>query len=337
MNPKLELLKRFFKNRYSRREYLELKKMLLERDPELESLMQQHWNEFSPGAGQTKDLTKVFSTIYLEPDKKSTGFNSRKLLRGWSRVAAVLLLPLLLISAFLYLKVQEYYSQKDVYVEITSPAGSRTSMNLPDGSKVWMNGNSSISYPVSFNQHRQVKLKGEAFFRVSSDRKHPFLVQAGDLTIKATGTEFNVQAYPDEAGMSVILKEGNVSVLDAKQSVLQEMKADHRYHFDRHTSGSEYTQIKAQHYTDWINGRLVFENATMREVIKRMEHWYGVQIEVRDSTLLDLHFKATFINESIDEALKLLQATATFRYRFSSREIRADGSHAEAKIIINNE
>jgi ferric-dicitrate binding protein FerR (iron transport regulator) len=160
------------------------------------------------------------------------------------------------------------------------------------------------------------------------------MVAAKDIFVRATGTEFNVLAYSDEPSVSVILKEGKVTVLDSRRSTLQEMEAGYRYRYNERTSEGKYAGMDAESYSDWIHGKLIFENATMEEVMKRMERWYGVNIEITDKELLQLHFKATFINESIEEALKLLQSTATFNYRFAKREIRPDGTMEEAKIFI---
>jgi len=334
MNPKLDLLKRFFQDRYSRNDYLELKKLLLTRDPELGELMQLHWNEFSPGPMQHKDLSRVFAEVNRELDKKSSTFSFRKLSQTWSRIAAILLLPLLFVSGLLYMQFRHYLSQQDVYVEVASPAGSRTTLNLPDGSTVWLNGDSRIRYPSVFSENREVEVTGEAFFKVRSDKEYPFMVAAKDIFVRATGTEFNVLAYSDEPSVSVILKEGKVTVLDSRRSTLQEMEAGYRYRYNERTSEGKYAGMDAESYSDWIHGKLIFENATMEEVMKRMERWYGVNIEITDKELLQLHFKATFINESIEEALKLLQSTATFNYRFAKREIRPDGTMEEAKIFI---
>lgn len=337
MEHKLNLLKRFFQNRYSRNDYLELKRLLLSGDPELGDLMQQHWAEFSPALMQQKDLTRIMKAVNRETDNRSPVFTITKLSKSWSRVAAILIFPLLLLSSLFYLQFRQYLAQKDVYVEVASPAGSRTTLNLPDGSTVWLNGNSQIRYPAVFSENRQVEVTGEAFFNVQSDQENPFLVGAKSLFIRATGTEFNVLAYPDEPAVSVILKEGKVTVLDAWKSILQKMEEGYGYRYEEQTATGKYTKLNTESYSDWIHGRLVFENATMEEVIKRMEHWYGVNIEVKDKELLRLHFKATFINESIEEALKLLQSTATFNYRFANRKIRADGTPEAAKIMISRE
>jgi len=336
MNEKLNLLLRFFNSKYSRNDYFRLKKLILDHDPEFEELMHEHWKEFSPEKiKQKKDLSEITAIINHELDKKSkTRSTLQKLVKTWSRVAAILVIPLMLALAFFYSQFEQYLGQKGVYVEVRSPAGARTTLNLPDGSSVWLNGNSQIRYPVVFNENRHVQLKGEAFFQVHSDQEHPFLVEANKILVKATGTEFDVLAYEEDPEVSVILKEGKVAVLDASQSLLKNMEAGYQLKYDKQTFAINYRQINAKNYSGWIHGRLIFENASMSEVINRMERWYGVNIEVTDKELLQLHFKATFTNESIEEALKLLQSTATFNYRFIKRKIRNDGSFEDSKIYI---
>ena len=336
MNEKLNLLLRFFNSKYSRNDYFRLKKLIQDHDPEFEVLMHEHWKEFSPEKiRQKKDLSEILAIINHELDKKSeTHSTLQKLVKTWSRIAAVLIIPLLLALAFFYAQFDQYLGQKEVYVEVQSPAGARTTLNLPDGSSVWLNGNSQIRYPVVFNENRHVQLKGEAFFRVHSDQDHPFLVEANKILVKATGTEFDVLAYEEDPEVSVILKEGKVAVLDANQSLLKNMEAGYQLKYDKHTFAINYLQINAKNYSGWIHGRLIFENASMSEVINRMERWYGVNIEVTDKELLQLHFKATFTNESIEEALKLLQSTATFNYRFAKRQIKNDGSFEDSKVYI---
>ena len=327
MNDKLNLLRRFFSNKYSRNDYLELKELLLIQDTDLETLMESHWNEFNQEEPRKKtDLSELLVLLNHEIDEKPKTQFGKKLYVNFSRIAAILILPLLLALGILYFQFNQYLNQKEVYVEVSSPAGSRTTLNLPDGSTVWLNGESSISYPAVFNENRQVNIQGEAFFKVHSDLEHPFLVGAKDIYVKATGTQFNVSAYDDDPEISVILKEGKVAVLDKSQSKLKEMESGYQLCYHESTSSIDYKKINATSYSGWIDGKLIFENANMEEVVDRIERWYGVDIEIVDKELLKLHFKATFINESIEGALKLLQSTATFNYRFAKREAREDGS-----------
>lgn len=335
MNTKLNLLRRFFSNKYSRNDYIKIKKLLEQKDSELESLMQMHWNEFDREIlTRHKDISHLFDAINKKTTEKPTPSIYKKLLSTYSRVAAIIVFPLLIALGVLYFQFSDYLNQKDVFVNVVSPAGSRTSLNLPDGSTVWLNGESSIQYPAVFTENRHVKISGEAFFKVHSDQAHPFIVAANGIFVKATGTEFDVTAYPEDEDIHVILKEGKVTVTDEKQSISKRMDAGYLLTYNKKTEAINYSTIDATNYSGWINGKLIFENASLKEVVTRMEHWYGVDIEIVDKSLLQLHFKATFIDESVEEALKLLQSTATFHYRYAKRQVRPDGSYESARIFI---
>lgn len=330
MNEKLSLLKRFFKNRYSRNDYLELKGIVSSNNDDLKKLMQQHWEEFEPEIKSDKRFTGVLKKINKGTEPKSI----KKILNTVSRIAAVLVIPLMLAAGYLYLEFNEYLSQKDVFVEVASPVGGRTSINLPDGSKVWLNGESTIKYPAVFNENRKVEISGEAFFKVKSDVENPFLVGAKDVFVKATGTEFNVFAYDDVPDIHVILKEGKVNVLDHSRKFLKKIEPGYQLKYNSISGDLDYSKTNAEDYSQWINGKLIFRETPFSEVIARMERWYGVDIEMMDDELNSLHFKATFEEESIEEALKLLKYTATFNYKFEKRKIKEDGSYEKPKIFI---
>lgn len=335
MEEKLKILRRYFNNRYSRNDYLELKRLILSEDSEIELLLQTHWNEFNAEDHRSiKDLSAVLANLNQEIDENSNNSFVKKILNAYSRIAAILVIPLFLALGLLYFQFNQYLLQKNVFVDVVSPAGSRTSLNLPDGSMVWLNGDSHIRYPAVFGKNREVKIEGEAFFKVKSDKEHPFLVSAKDVVVRATGTQFNVMAYNDIPEVSVILKEGKVAIEDKNRTLIKEVEPGYELRYAKKSSSISYKEINTENYSGWINGRLIFSYAPLSEVVERMEKWYGIDIEIVDKELLQLHFKATFVNENIEEALKLLQSTATFRYEFSKRETQKDGSFDKSKIYI---
>ena len=138
-------------------------------------------------------------------------------LHYWQQVAAILLLPLLILSAYLYFKPASQIAE--TYQELFTPYGTWSVVNLPDGSKVWLNAGSSLKYPTQFNdKQRVVSMQGEAYFEVESDKEHPFIVKTKQLTVEATGTAFNVNAYAPDHVAAVTLVKGKVAVtLDQKK------------------------------------------------------------------------------------------------------------------------
>ncbi|MGQ8335560.1 FecR family protein [Sunxiuqinia sp. A32] len=321
-------IRRYFSNKYSRNDYLNFKDTVLNKPIDLEENLGNHWrNYINTSLLETKELSKVKSFVNAHIDRENKGTLSRKIYVGYSRIAAILLVPIVIALGVLYFQFNEFSGQMDTVVELSSPSGAQTQLNLPDGSLVWLNGNSSIKYPAVFKGNRIVEVTGEAFFKVKSGRGNPFLVSAKNMFVKATGTEFNVNAYDDKAGLDVILKEGKVSILNSKRNEIKKMESGFHLHYQE---GKSYTlkKINANNYADWINGKLVFENAPFKEVVERLEHRYGVNIELQDQELESLHFKATFTKESIDLALRLLKSTATFKYRFEQ------DYGGETKIVI---
>ncbi len=336
MDNKLELLKRFFSNKYSRNDYVKLKKVLFDQPSEFEELMQEHWANYNLGAQhKKKDLFKVYALFEKGQETVPQESRLKKLAHSFSRIAAILIVPLALALGYLYFQFDEYLSQKEVYVEVKSPVGIRTTLNLPDGSRVWLNGNSKLSYPVVFNEKREVNVQGEAFFKVQSDLEYPFLVGASGVYVQAMGTEFNVVAYEDAPEVKVILKEGKVGFLNENKANLKKLEPGFQLVYNTNTSSiKKYSEVNASDYTSWTKGKLIFNNSSLEDVITRMKHWYGIDIEIVDKELCNLHFKATFIEENIEEALRLLQSTATFEYHYAKRKELEDGSFEKAKIYI---
>lgn len=161
---------------------------------------------------------KVMEQI-LHPNQPVSVRPKLSFLHYWQQVAAILLLPLLILSAYLYFKPASQIAE--TYQELFTPYGTWSVVNLPDGSKVWLNAGSSLKYPTQFNdKQRVVSMQGEAYFEVESDKEHPFIVKTKQLTVEATGTAFNVNAYAPDHVAAVTLVKGKVAVtLDQKKTI----------------------------------------------------------------------------------------------------------------------
>ncbi len=290
---------------------------------------------------QAYDYQKLFQKIKEQTNEKPVvqktvrlPLSLRNFPRQWAALLAVAFLIGSLVS-FLVFGLSSMLKQKETFYEVMTPVGTRSEMLLPDGSKVWLNAGSKLRYSSDFSKNnRTLHLDGEAFFKVKSDKSHPFLVETHSLVVKATGTEFNVLAYSDDSDTQVVLKEGRVSVLDKKENEIKVMNEGHSLVLSKQLASFDYQKVNAEDYSSWIYGRLVFRNKSMKEVLLRMERYYGVHIEVADPELQNLHLKATFENESIEDALRLLESTAAINFRFEKRELREDGTYGTAKIII---
>ena len=125
---------------------------------------------------------------------------TRILLVYWQRIAAILVIPLLIISAYLYLNKDNNLYDTVEYQEVKSPHGTFSEVRLPDGTNVWLNGGSSLKYPLTFRKgERSVFLSGEGYFEVHSDKENPFIVKTEQITLRATGTAFNIEAYKTDS------------------------------------------------------------------------------------------------------------------------------------------
>lgn len=229
------------------------------------------------------------------------------------RIAAVLFLPLLAFSCYLFFNGKNETSTfSAITQEITSMPGTRIYTVLPDSSEVWINGGSCIEYSQNVNTgHRMISLKGEACFKVVHDKQHPFIVTTSTLEIEATGTEFNVCSYETDSLTTVTLTEGSVIVSDS--IVETEMSAGQTIVYNKNLKISRLYLGNTDKNTAWRHGRLVFKNETLANVYKRIGQIYGIEFDV-DGKLRDVLFYATFDEASLEQILALIKKSTPLRY-----------------------
>ncbi|AOZ99783.1 FecR family protein [Flavobacterium commune] len=216
---------------------------------------------------------------------------------------------------------------KLVYNQIKIPYGKTFVITLSDGTVVNMNAGSSLKYPVQFikGHNREVVLEGEAFFEVTKDKKHPFIVKTRGVDVKVLGTKFNVSSYKEEADINTVLVEGSVSLSSVVAPNEKEMLVPgEKGTWNIQKNGIAVEKVDTRIYTEWMTGELVFRKATFREIIIRLERTYNVTIENNKKELLDRKFNASFNKniESIDKVLQTMSEIQNFTYKKEGKLIK---------------
>ena len=242
----------------------------------------------------------------------------RPRLGGWRRwVAVAALVALAVVGEYLFLN--SWFEHSDSVCLVTA-RNSKGEFLLPDGTTVWLNGDSRLTYPESFDdRNRRVELDGEAFFRVKHDAEHPFLVDMDVMQVEVLGTEFDARHRLGSRYAETILQSGKIRILapGLEKEIL--LSPDERLLFDRQTGCFSVSAVAASDYCSWTAHRLVFANKPLSAILVNLERWYNVRFLHDDSIDLSANLSFQIQYESLEETLRLIERIAPVRY-----EIRND-------------
>lgn len=196
-----------------------------------------------------------------------------------------------------------------------------SSYTLPDGSKVWLNKNSWLTYNQRFGKRtRQVALKGEGYFEVNRDERRPFIVKMqNDLDIKVLGTTFNACNYPSLNKAEVILRSGSVQVSDNGRNEYVILKPNQKFTWNEGTA--EISSVNAMNCCRWFEHRLVFDNVKLKDILENLSHKYQTEISLNVGNLADKHMSMTIRDESVEDILDILTTLLPIRWRYQGAEI----------------
>lgn len=260
---------------------------------------------------------------------------------GFSSLMVAAGLTLIIVTGSLF--AYNHFRNKTSPVEhattnqVSTPLGSRSTIVLPDGTKVWLNAGSRITYnDFQDAASREVTLSGEAYFDVVHNDIQPFVVHTRGIDIRDLGTIFTVKAYPHEKNIETTLLEGSVEVTDhydkQKRFLLRPNEKLTIYVGERSGTPSKDTvQFKIaaparnRHgllaETAWIDNKLVFNNERFHELAGRMERWYNVTFHFDDDRVAATPFSGTIENETLEQALQAMQFSTPFHYRLNGNEV----------------
>ncbi len=285
---------------------------------EKEAIM--HWMESDPGNKQfLLKERKLYNAVLLHGEDKQVqqqaGRQQYFLRRG---IARFLRVAAMIVVAFGlgYFWQSEKTEGPIAMQTISVPAGQCVNVTLPDGSNIWLNAQTTIQYPVSFNkENRQIKLDGEAYFNVAKDSKRPFIVNTKECSVEVLGTKFNIDAYSSRDKFETVLMEGSVKVSmldDPTQAV--SLKPNNKVY---RSNGKLLTQ-KVSNYERyrWKEGLICFVDEPFKVVMEDFEKFYGLTIVVNNQKVTQYLYTGKFKQtDGVDYALSLLQKNIHFTYQ----------------------
>lgn len=293
-------------------------------EPETKALLEEYWNEVSSAAPEfdlTEGLEKLMTRLGIRrevsgsPEKKERKPFRSKALKYC--IAAAAAAALFLTGA----ATSELVTGKRQETVLMASSENISSYTLPDGSKVWLNKNSWLTYNQRFGKRtRQVALKGEGYFEVNRDERRPFIVKMqNNLDIKVLGTTFNACNYPSLNKAEVILRSGSVQVSDNGRNEYVIMKPNQKFTWNEGTA--EISSVNAMNCCRWFEHRLVFDNVKLKDILENLSHKYQTEISLNVGNLADKHMSMTIRDESVEDILDILTTLLPIRWRYQGAEI----------------
>ena len=273
------------------------------------------------------DASKAFESFldYIGQARKGrpeiTSHRLYRLLRYAAMIAVVAL-----ASFFAYQYGQKKLSREFAEIVIEPASGSRTRTVLPDGTSVWLNSGSRLTYSQGFGLiDRQVSLEGEGFFEVTKNKKLPFSVKSKTLQVNVLGTKFNFRDYPDDSEAEIVLSEGFVSLksLIPNSHETQTLIPGQRAVLNKKTGQFEFDDYDSKKSRLWTQGFLVFDGESIYTIAKKLERCYGVKVTVSSKVLEQNHFYGDFIRQehSLTDVLEALSGTGKLHYKINGKNV----------------
>ena len=311
-----KLLEKFITGkRITDKEFILLESLLDDSDKKNEIV---YWLENKWQHSEPEKVNLQFEEIRKQIRKQSTNKRLKKVVSILSKAAAVLFVPLLVVSLYFYVD----RTDSDKFLTFATQKGEQTSVILPDGTKVWLNVDTKLSYPLNYGiKSRNVKMEGEAYFEVINNKELPFEVSSGNITTKALGTSFSISSYPGcpiikssliNGSVEVRYKNGSEVLVPGQQLVY---KKDESEIIIR--SFSEVDELA------WKNEQLVFRLKPFDQVIDDLGKWYDVEFDYNPALFKMETFTAKFERyETLEHVLQVMSKAGGFKYYIEAKKVK---------------
>lgn len=291
-----DLLHRFFEGKVTSEEKKDIKQWIAESDEHRDQLFKERM---------------IFDAMIVSgkiPNSQSEPVKRKPLLRVFVELSKIAAVVVVMLIAGIYFYTQKMNEINLATNTIIVPVGQRANIQLPDGTNVWLNARTQMSYPAYFTgAKREIELNGEAYFEVSHDSEKPFVVHTKSFEVKVLGTKFNVKAYNDTEDFTTALMEGSVEVTNTMSKnntirLLPDQKVDYREGQLLCSSIEDYDIYR------WREGLMCFKDIQFIDLIRQFENSYGVCIIIENEKAKEKVFSGKLrISDGIDNALRILQ------------------------------
>lgn len=243
--------------------------------------------------------------------------HSRRFYVRLQRVAALLFVPLLILSGYLVFRPKE--KPHVFYLETRITPGMIGSTVLPDGTKVWLNSASYLKYPTVFSEElREVELDGEAYFEVTQDSIRPFIVHTDKSSVTVLGTAFNIDAYSYNNFIATTLVNGSIqfdykSPLNRKHAI--RMEPSEQIIYDKQTSEARKNNTYLPKDIAWKDGQIILRETPLSEILWILSKRFNVEFQIKDPALYKQSFTGVFTNQQIERVLEHFRVSSGIRYR----------------------
>lgn len=284
---------------------------------EILSFYRQRWLDASntelPDEVQERMLSKIKATMRANELQRIPKVRPRKIsFSRWLQYAAAILL-FIGIGVASHIFTRQSMTIENKYL-VEADKGQRARVTLPDGTKVWLNSHTQVSYDNNYGQKdRIVKLTGEAYFEVAKDKEHRFIVRTGDLDVEALGTSFNVKAYKEDCQIVATLFTGSIRATTGKNSVVLAPKQ--QVLFDRGSTRLKVDKPENVQYASmWRDNELAFHGETLNDIAIRLNRIYNIQVVFKSEKIKQYRFSGVIKNNSLDNVIQIISLTAPILY-----------------------
>jgi len=319
-----ELYKKFLYSNISHDEFREMQHAINNsKDTELSDLLEEEWTEsIFPGelGKKSKENIRAKLDFYIENDKK--WIDKKRILQ-----IAVVVIPFFIIST-LFISRQYSIEEPNNFV-VSVERGNKALVTLPDQSKVWMNSSSILEYKRGEKNTREVKLSGEAFFKVFKDKNHPFIVSMNNLQIEVLGTSFNAKARIGSDIIETSLVEGSIRLRSPDLSQDYYLKPNEKAIYSQSSKRVQIMHTDNELETAWKDNKLKFSSERFIDVMHMIEDWYGVKIICKCPEIENDLISGAFKDENLESTLEAIKIQYNIHYKRNRDTITIESNKYE--------